>query len=171
MKNSSSRTSNVSGNDERADNQYAEIIINSKAFDDIVIPINRNKHITDILQEMTTIYDLLGDDFREMAYNRVCGILQTHPRKILDMNEITKLPGVGKSFADKINEILQCGKLEKLECFKKDAKLCALINLARIWGMGPKGARNLYEAGFRNVEEVMDRGAEHLTAQQKIGEL
>ena len=167
---SSSRTSNVSGNDERADNPYAEIIINSKAFDDIVIPINRNKHITDILQEMTTIYDLLGDDFREMAYNRVCGILQTHPTKILDMNEIIKLPGVGKGFVDKINEILQSGKLEKLESFKKDAKLCALINLARIWGMGPKGARNLYEVGFRNVEEVMDRGAEHLTAQQKIGE-
>ena len=167
---STSSSSNVGDSDRRVDNQYADIITNSKEFDETVIPINRNKHITDILQEMASFYDVLGDNFREMVYNRLCGILQTHPTKILDINEIIKLPGVGKSFTDKVNEILQTGKLEKLECFKKDAKLCALIKLAQIWGVGPKGARSLYELGFRSVEDVRDRGTEHLNTPQRIGE-
>ena len=119
---------------------------------------------------MRIFYDLLGDNFREMVYSRCCGIIQTFPTKILHTNEIIKLPGVGKSLGDKIDEILKTGKLEKLECFKKDARLSALVNLGQIWGMGPIGAKKLYDLGFRSVDDVRARGDGQLTAQQRIGE-
>ena len=140
-----------------------------KAIYDIIIPTNRNTHITDILKQMVVFYDLLGDNFREMVYNRCCGVLETHHKKIEDIAEISKLPGVGKSLRDKISEILQTGRLEKLEIFKKDVRLSAVVDLGRIWGLGPKGVQNLFNLGYRCVDDVKDHGMDVLTPQQKIG--
>jgi Helix-hairpin-helix domain/Fingers domain of DNA polymerase lambda len=136
---------------------------------DVVIPTNKNSHITDILKQMTVFYDLLGDNFREMVYKRCCGVLETHPTKIENIDEIIRLPGVGKSLGDKINEILKTGSLEKLENFKNDPKLSALVALGKIWGVGPKGAQNLYNLGYRSVKDLREGGSEHLTFQQRIG--
>jgi Helix-hairpin-helix domain/Fingers domain of DNA polymerase lambda len=138
---------------------------------DVIIPTNKNTHITDILKQMVVFYDLIGDNFREMVYNRCCGVLETYHKKIEDVAEVTKLPGVGKSLRDKISEILKTGKLEKLELFKKDVHLSAVVDLGRIWGMGPKGAQNLYNLGYRCVGDVKDRGLDVLTPQQRIGAL
>lgn len=138
---------------------------------DIIIPTNKNTHITDILKQMVVFYDLLGDNFREMVYNRCCGVLETHHKRVEDVAEVIKLPGVGKSLRDKISEILKTGKLEKLELFKKDVHLSAVVDLGRIWGLGPKGAQNLYNLGYRCVGDVRDRGLDVLTPQQKIGTL
>ena len=162
---SSSSSSNQSSGSGVGTNNGSKVVID----DNIIIPINHNKHITDILKEMTVYYSLLKDNFREMVYNRLCGILEKLPYKILDINEIKKLPGVGNSLGDKIQEILKTGKLEKLENFKNDPKLCALINFSKIWGMGPKGAQILYNLGFRTLQDVKDRGHEHLTGQQRTG--
>jgi Helix-hairpin-helix domain/Fingers domain of DNA polymerase lambda len=140
-----------------------------KAVYDVIIPTNKNTHITDILKQMVVFYDLLGDNFREMVYNRCCGVLETYHKKIEDVSEVTMLPGVGKSLRDKISEILKTGKLEKLELLKKDVHLSAVVDLGRIWGMGPKGAQNLYNLGFRCVGDVKDRGLDVLTPQQRIG--
>lgn len=118
---------------------------------------------------MTAFYDLLGDNFREMVYNRCCGILEKYPTKITDIKEIINLPGVGKSLGDKINEILKTGKLEKLEGFRKDPKLSALVTLGKIWGVGPKGAIDLYEKGLRTVDDVRERGHVYLNVQQRKG--
>ena len=136
---------------------------------DVVIPTNKNSHITDILKQMTVFYDLLGDNFREMVYRRCCGVLETHPTKIENINEIIQLPGVGKSLGDKISEILRTGSLDKLENFKNDPKLSALVDMGKIWGVGPKGAQNLYNLGYRSVKDLRAGGTEHLTFQQKIG--
>jgi hypothetical protein len=136
---------------------------------DVVIPTNKNSHITDILKQMTVFYDLLGDNFREMVYKRCCGVLETHPTKIDSIDEIMRLPGVGKSLGDKISEILRTGSLEKLENFKSDPKLSALVALGKIWGVGPKGAQNLYNLGYRSVKDLRGGGSEHLTFQQRIG--
>ena len=135
----------------------------------VVIPTNKNSHITDILRQMSSFYDLLGDNFREMVYNRCCGVLETHPTKVTDMREIEKMPGIGTSLRDKISEILTTGNLQKLEGFKKDPKLKALIDLGRIWGVGPKGAQDLYKLGLRCVGDVRERGMQHLMAQQRTG--
>lgn len=136
---------------------------------DVIIPSNKNSHITDILKQMTAFYDLLGDNFREMVYKRCCGVLETHPTKIENIDEIIRLPGVGKSLGEKISEILKTGSLEKLKNFKNDPKLSALVDLGKIWGVGPKGAQNLYNLGYRSVNDVRGLGSEHLTYQQKIG--
>ena len=140
-----------------------------KALYDVIIPTNRNTHITDILKQMVVFYDLLGDNFREMVYNRCCGVLETYHKKIEDITEISKSPGVGRSLRDKISEILKTGRLEKLEIFKKDIRLSAVVDLGRIWGLGPKGAQNLYNLGYRCVGDVKDHGMDVLTPQQKIG--
>ena len=142
-----------------------------KALYDVIIPTNKNTHITDILKQMVVFYDLVGDNFREMVYNRCCGVLETYHKKIEDVAEVIKLPGVGKSLRDKISEILKTGKLEKLELFKKDVHLSAVVDLGRIWGMGPKGAQNLYNLGYRCVGDVKDHGLDVLTPQQRIGTL
>ena len=55
--------------------------------------------------------------------------------------------------------------------FKKDVHLSAVVDLGRIWGMGPKGAQNLYNLGYRCVGDVKDHGLDVLTPQQRIGTL
>jgi hypothetical protein len=151
--------------DESDSNNSAE-----SAVHEVIIPTNKNSHITDILRQMSTFYDLLGDDFREMVYNRCCGVLEIHPAKVTDMREIEKMPGIGTSLRDKISEILTTGNLQKLEGFKTDPKLRALIDLGRIWGVGPKGAQDLYRQGMRCVGDVRERGVQYLTTQQRTGQ-
>lgn len=46
---------------------------------------------------------------------------------------------------DKIMEILDTGRLGKLEAKKVNPRLRALVEMARVWGVGPAIATKLYK--------------------------
>lgn len=71
---------------------------------------------------------------------------------------------------DKVIEILETGRLAKLDAKKNNPRLRALVEIARIWGVGPATAAKFYGMGYKTVEDLRKPEAvDVLTAQQQIG--
>jgi DNA polymerase beta len=62
--------------------------------------------------------------------------LQLLPHRITSGAEAMKLDGIGKKIGKKIDEILQTGKLQKLEKAKADPRVQAINQLCKITGIG-----------------------------------
>lgn len=130
--------------------------------------LNPNKYITDILEELQNIYELCGDEWRALGYKKCIGTLKQLPR-ITNIEQLKGVRGVGDSIRDKIHEILQTGKLQKLKHFKDDPKIQSMMELSKIWGVGEKTALKLMRQGFKSIKDLRERGKNVLTYQQKIG--
>jgi len=48
-----------------------------------------------------------------------------------------EIPFVGEGIKKKVKELIEVGKMSKLESLNKDTKLNVLEELAGIWGVGP----------------------------------
>lgn len=130
--------------------------------------LNANRYITDILEELQGIYELIGDEWRSQGYKKCIGMLKQQPR-ITKMEQLNGLKGVGSSIREKIQEIMETGTLKKLNNFKNDPKIKSLTELSGIWGVGEKTASDLMKKGFKSVQDLRDRGMHLLTQQQKVG--
>lgn len=129
---------------------------------------NYNKHITDILEDLQGIYELINDDWRAKGYKTCVGILKQLP-PIRCIDDVRNVKGIGESIREKIEEILQTGSLKKLSYFKNDPKIAAITELAKIWGVGEKTAVKFIKQGFKSVADLRQRGSHILNAQQLIG--
>jgi hypothetical protein len=130
--------------------------------------LNPNKYITDILEELQSIYELCGDEWRALGYKKCVGTLKQLPR-ITNIEQLKGIKGIGDSIRDKIHEILETGKLQKLKYFKDDPKIKSMIELSKIWGVGDKTALKLIKQGYKSVKDLRSKGQHILTFQQKIG--
>lgn len=129
---------------------------------------NYNKHITDILEDLQGIYELINDDWRAKGYKTCVGILKQLP-PIRCVDDVRNVKGIGESIREKIEEILQTGSLKKLSYFKNDPKIAAITELAKIWGVGEKTAVKFIKQGYKSVADLRQRGLQILNAQQVIG--
>uniref|UniRef100_M4B6V3 DNA polymerase n=1 Tax=Hyaloperonospora arabidopsidis (strain Emoy2) TaxID=559515 RepID=M4B6V3_HYAAE len=108
---------------------------------------NLNAHLTDPLEEMMEFLDVERDVWRHYMYKWVKGRLR-----------------------DKVTEILETGRLAKLDAKKKNPRLRALVKIARVWGVGPVTAAKFYRMGYTSIEDLRKpEAADILKAQQKIG--
>lgn len=129
---------------------------------------NYNKHITDILEDLQGIYELINDDWRAKGYKTCVGILKQLP-PIRSIDDVRNVKGIGESIREKIEEILQTGSLKKLSYFKNDPIIAAITELAKIWGVGEKTAVKFIKQGYKSVADLRQRGSHILNAQQLIG--
>jgi len=84
--------------------------------------------------------------------------LQLLPKKVESGAEAIKLDGIGKKLSKKIDEILQTGKLQKLEKLKSSPRLAAINLLCRITGIGPVMAMKLVDQhGITTIEQLQKR--------------
>src|SRR3990167_4389638 len=110
-----------------------------------------NKEIADVLYEIGDILELKNpnDRFRFLAYRQAGQKITTWSRELADIYEqkgikgLEKIPAVGPSIAEKIEELIKTGKLAYLERIKKKVPN-AEIEFAKIPSVGPKSARKLY---------------------------
>jgi len=108
-----------------------------------------NSEIADKLTQLADLLDIEGADrFRVRAYRNAARTISTLPRSLEDMvyegEDLTELPGVGESIAKKIREIVETGRLSKLEEEEKRTP-SGLRELLRVEGLGPKRVQALYE--------------------------
>lgn len=137
----------------------------------------KNPVIARIFNQLFSIYEALGDEFRAKSYRQgelVVTKLPTfenvlHFREILKQYNISSSRGLGKSLCEKIEEILKTGKLIKLEGFNSDEKVQSLLTFKKIWGVGFHTARKLYDLGFKTISDLRNRGTMHLNDRQNIG--
>ncbi|KAM4603801.1 DNA polymerase lambda [Polymixia lowei] len=126
---------------------------------------NHNKHITDKLEMLAKAYTHQGDKWRALGYSKAVNALKSYHKPITSYQEASQIPGIGKSMADKIDEIMESGHLRKLDHIGEAVPVLELFT--NIWGAGAKTAQLWYQQGFRTLEDV--RMKAHLSYVQKIG--
>lgn len=105
-----------------------------------------------------------GDGFRINSYRRVGRFLKSYTQDIAAAaaeGSLTKLPGIGKGTAGKINQFIETGHIELLE--ELQSKLPpGLPDLLRIQGLGPKKIAAVHAqlavTGLDDLKKVITSG-------------
>jgi DNA polymerase (family 10) len=108
-----------------------------------------NKEITEKLNEVADLLDIKGEnEFRVRAYRNavrtISGLSKSVAGMIDEDEDISSLPDVGESMAEKIEEIVKTGKLKQLKKLKKEVP-ASLIEIMKLEQMGSQRTKTLYE--------------------------
>ncbi|MDX1607973.1 MAG: DNA polymerase/3'-5' exonuclease PolX [Candidatus Spechtbacterales bacterium] len=136
------------------------------------MPSNINRELAHIFEEMGIIYEIKEDKFRSRAYHRAALTMDNLPRdakkvyKKDGIEGLKKLPGVGQSTAEKIEQYIKTGHVKEYEKLKKDVPV-ELEELTAVEGVGPKAVKAFYdELGIKNLKDL-----EKVAKEGKIKEL
>ncbi len=116
-----------------------------------------NQKVAEQLYQIGEILAIKGDRFRSRAYNmaaqRVTSLTED-VGSIADRGELDQIPGVGKSIAMTIEEIIETGQSVILEELRNSLPK-GVLQLIEVEGIGPKIAMRLNEElGVTNLEEL-----------------
>jgi DNA polymerase (family X) len=116
-----------------------------------------NDAIEAMLLEYADLQSILFDDpYKPRAYEKAARAVGGYPVDLRGkgLAEILKVPSVGRSIGEKIQEFLDTGSLAELEALREKIP-AGVRELTRIPGLGPKKAMVLYqELGVGSVEEL-----------------
>ena len=124
-----------------------------------------NKQIAIILEEIADILDIQGKNpFRIRSYRTAARTVQDTSRRMADLvNEgfsLDTLPGIGKSIAETIEELVRDGHCRALDELKSSLP-DGLTDLLKIEGLGPKKVGLLYnELKIDSVQALEKAAAE-----------
>ena len=129
-----------------------------------------NSEIARIFYEIADMLEIKGENiYRVAAYRRAADNIKYHVRDIKDVwreGKLEGIPGIGKSMAAKIDEILRTGRLELHDQLREEIP-GGVLSLLSIPDVGPKTAWLLYERlGITSIAEV-----EEAARQQRIRQL
>ena len=118
-----------------------------------------NQEVAALLREYAELTSITGGDpFRVRNYERAAGSVAGYSGdvEVLDAAGLRKIPGVGKSIADKIVEFTEGGTFAALEELR--AKVPAGVReLTRVPALGPRRAFQLYtELGVTSLGELSE---------------
>src|SRR5277367_3966728 len=96
------------------------------------------------LAELTMLDEADPQSFRVRAYESAAHAIEAQATDLgrLTAAELQKIEGIGKSTAAKIRELLDGGKVEKLDGLRKKHPP-SVVALLRIQGLGPKAVNRL----------------------------
>ncbi|TDZ29575.1 DNA polymerase lambda [Colletotrichum spinosum] len=83
--------------------------------------------------------------------------------------EITRLPGCGSKVAELWHEWKESDRLREVDEAHADPKLSVLQAFYDIWGVGDATARDFYNKGWRDLDDVIEFGWQSLSRAQQIG--
>jgi DNA polymerase (family X) len=118
----------------------------------------RNAELAERFDLLADLLELDGaDSFRLQAYRRAATRIRESAAPIAQLaldDRVTQIPGIGGTIAAKIVELTETGDLQALAKLR-DRIPTALVEIAKIPGLGPKTARRLYdELGIRSLDEL-----------------
>jgi DNA polymerase (family 10) len=117
-----------------------------------------NHRIADIFDEIADVLELQDESvFRIRSYRRGARVVRDLPEDVRTLSEngdLLKVPGIGKSLAEKVDEILATGTSGFYEKIKK-APEYLLLPLLSIPGIGPRHAIQFYRVlGVVTVDDL-----------------
>jgi len=130
-----------------------------------------NKALAGILFETADLLEIDGQDsFRIRSYRNAAQSIEALPQQISELmkepKRILEIPGIGKGMLEKLQEILQQGRLSThVELLKKYRP--SMLDLLKIQGLGPKTIALIWSA--YQVSDV--DGVEKLAREGKIRRL
>jgi DNA polymerase/3'-5' exonuclease PolX len=135
-----------------------------------------NKDLIDQFVILQMYFRNEGDNGRAIAYSKAVAGLRSVNREITNISHVKNIRGIGPKIIAKVKEYLDTGKIQAVESAKreiqKEVKLNkkdgTLLEFQTIWGIGPKKAESLYDAGIHSISDLK-KHKELLTSQQIIG--
>jgi len=117
-----------------------------------------------VFYEVADILDLQGVAFKPNAYRRAARSIESLEVDISQLaaeGKLEEIPGVGKSVAKKIEEILRTGELQFLKKLRAQIPE-GLLGLLSVPDVGPKTAMALYkELGIANLDQLKQAALDH----------
>ena len=98
--------------------------------------------------------------------------LNQHPRRLSANNyasEVARLPGCGNKIALLFQEFKDTNQIQEARRDASDPRLATLKLFYEIWGVGETTARDFYNRGWRDIDDVVEYGWDSLTRSQQIG--
>jgi len=129
----------------------------------------KNKEVARVFNEIADLLEIKGDNpFRIRAYRRAALNIETLSKDVsnISQDELTKIPGLGKDLAGKVEEYVQSGKISSYEALKKEVPE-GLGLLLSVPGLGPKTVKLLFDE--LNVTCLED--LEHFAEQHTLSRL
>jgi len=130
----------------------------------------KNQEIANIFYEIAGFLKMEGIQFKPYAYQKAAITLETLEKDVADIYKeggreaLEKIPGVGKSMAEKIEEYLKTGKIKYYQDLKKKTPI-KMEELTAVEGLGPKRAKVLYQKlGIRNLKDLERAARAHKIA-------
>ncbi len=115
------------------------------------------------LAELTMLDEGDPQSFRVRAYESAAQAIgaQANDLGTLTAKELQKIEGIGKSTAEKIRELLETGKVGKLEALRAKHPR-SVVALLKIQGLGPKAVMKVRaELGVQSIDDLRAAVTEH----------
>ena len=117
-----------------------------------------NRDVADTFAIVADMLAIRGDQIhRVLAYRRAAESIEALGR---DVNQVyaegalTEIPGIGKTLAEKIEEMLTTGRLEFYERLAQEIPP-TLVDMLRVEGLGPKRVKQIYDGlGIATLAEL-----------------
>jgi DNA polymerase IV len=101
---------------------------------------------------------------------QVRSILHRSERRIFTcFIEVARLPGCGPKIAVLYQEFKDNGEIKEAKDAESDQKLITLKVFYEIWGVAETTAREFYNKGWRDLDDIVEFGWESLSRVQQIG--
>jgi DNA polymerase (family 10) len=121
--------------------------------------------VAEALQEIATLLELKDENpFKIRAYANAARSIETFGGNIPDLQDaeaLAKIPGIGKSIAEKIKELAGTGSIKYLEELRAEFP-AAIVELFSIPGLGAKKIKALYEqlhiSSIEQLREACESG-------------
>ena len=124
-----------------------------------------NEEFIELMEKLNNIMLKQGEPFRARAYQKAQETIMTYQDDIFEPKQLKGLPSIGPTIMDKLIEYVETGTLRILEREKTNP-----INiLSDIYGVGPKKAQELVDAGVKTIDELRVRQNDLLNDIQKVG--
>jgi len=127
----------------------------------------KNQEIANIFYEIGDFLEMEGAQFKPYAYKKAAITLDALEEDVGEIYKqggkkvLEKIPGIGESMAEKIEEYLKTGKIRYYEDLKKKTPI-NIEELTAVEGLGPKRVKVLYqEIGIRNLKDLERAAREH----------
>jgi DNA polymerase (family 10) len=121
--------------------------------------------IAGVLEQIATLLELKGENpFKIRAYANAARAIETFGGNISNLQDeeaLAKIPGIGKSIADKIKELAATGSLKYLEELRAEFP-AAILQLFLISGLGAKKIKALHDklhiSSIEQLREACEAG-------------
>ena len=129
-----------------------------------------NQEIANIFYEIADFLEMERVAFKPYAYRKAAITLANLEKDVGEtykeggLKALEKIPGVGKSIAEKIEEYLKTGKIKYYQELKKKTPI-KMEELIAVEGLGPKMVRVLYQKlRIRNLKDLEKAAKTHRIA-------
>jgi DNA polymerase (family X) len=120
----------------------------------------RNAELARCFRDIAAYLEMEDVPFKPRAYEKAAQAIESHDRSLEALHRerglkgLCEIPGVGKSMAEKLEELLTTGRCKVHEEYRQRIPV-DLAALTALEGVGPKAVKVLYETlGVRTVDDL-----------------